>query len=49
MEQAMNSLIEKLARSRVFKSDFDYHLVRRSMGNRSWVEGDRCTDMRKAE
>jgi uncharacterized membrane protein YkgB len=51
-EQAMNSfikkldsLIEKLASSRVFKSDFDYHLVRRSMvfvflmfGYQKWFE-----------
>jgi len=27
----LDSLIEKLASSRVFKSDFDYHLVRGSM------------------
>ena len=27
----MNSLIKILARSRLFKSDFDYHLVRASM------------------
>jgi uncharacterized membrane protein YkgB len=27
----LDSLVEKLARSRLFKSDFDYHLVRASM------------------
>jgi uncharacterized membrane protein YkgB len=41
----MKSLIEKLASSRVFKSDFDYHLVRGSMvfvflmfGYQKWFE-----------
>ena len=41
----MDSLIEKLASSRVFKSDFDYHLVRASMvfvflmfGYQKWFE-----------
>jgi uncharacterized membrane protein YkgB len=45
MEQAMNSLIKKLASSRAFKSDFDYHLVRGSMvfvflmfGYQKWFE-----------
>ena len=27
----MNALIQKLASARLFKSDFDYHLVRASM------------------
>ena len=41
----LDSLIEKLASSRVFKSDFDYHLVRGSMvfvfpmfGYQKWFE-----------
>jgi uncharacterized membrane protein YkgB len=57
MEQAMNSLIKKpdslieiLASSRVFKSDFDYHLVRGSMvfvflmfGYQKWFEYEAIT------
>jgi uncharacterized membrane protein YkgB len=45
MEQAMNSLIKTLARSRPFKGDLDYHLVRASMvlifllfGYQKWFE-----------
>jgi uncharacterized membrane protein YkgB len=41
----MNSLIQNLAKSRLFKSDFDYHLVRTSMvlifllfGYQKWFE-----------
>jgi uncharacterized membrane protein YkgB len=41
----LDSLVQKLANSRLFKSDFDYHLVRASMvlifllfGYQKWFE-----------
>ena len=49
----LDSLIEKLASSRVFKSDFDYHLVRGSMvfvflmfGHQDWFEYEAQTLIR---
>ena len=49
----LDSLIEKLASSRVFKSDFDYHLVRGSMvfvflmfGYQEWFEYEAQTLIR---